>query len=115
MLTSNLTIKREEHGHVIGKFLHDMLMTGQTVSINGPAGRFHVRSEVGRGHHAHRRRCGHHAVDVDRARPHRSRGWPGKIDLVFVVRTPADIIFADELKLLSVAPPQPARALRRDA
>ena len=95
-----LTVKREDHGHV-SQFLHDMLMTGQSVSVSAPAGRFTfdtARNEPGVTLVAG-------GVGITPAmsilRDLTDRCWDHPIDVVFSVRGPADVIFADELKLLA--------------
>jgi ferredoxin-NADP reductase/DMSO/TMAO reductase YedYZ heme-binding membrane subunit len=98
-----LTVKREEHGHV-SRFLHDMLMTGHSVAVSAPAGRFtfdpgkDLAKEPGVVLVA-----GGVGVTpvMSILRDLTDRCWAGKIDLVFSVRTPADVIFADELRYLA--------------
>ena len=94
-----LTIKREDNGHV-SRFLHDMLMHGQPVAVSAPAGRFTFDPATA---HAVTLIAGGVGITpvMSILRDLTDRGWPGKIDLVFSVRTPADIIFADELRYLS--------------
>jgi glycine betaine catabolism B len=98
-----LTIKREDRGHV-SRYLHDMLMTGHAISIAGPSGRFtfNPASEdrvllIAGG-------VGITPV-MSILRDLTDRAWPGKIDLVFSVRMPHEIIFADELKSLAARHP----------
>ena len=159
-----LTIKREENG-LVSRHLHDRLMTGGSVVVSAPAGRFTFDPAQGRTGDAEgtdgqgtadhpakpaRDDAGHHDaggaanaahaqaanaasaagqgnvpmgdnVPATRAldgvlliaggvgvtpvmsilRDLTDRCWPGQIDLVFSVRTPADVIFADELHYLA--------------
>jgi ferredoxin-NADP reductase len=105
-----LTIKREENGQV-SRFLHDMLMKEQTVAVSAPAGRFSFDPDQ-------HNKTGRFGADdlkgvllvaggvgitpvMSILRDLTDRQWSGNIDLVFSVRTPADIIFADELRLLT--------------
>jgi ferredoxin-NADP reductase/DMSO/TMAO reductase YedYZ heme-binding membrane subunit len=107
-----LTIKREEKGQV-SRFLHDMMMTGHTVSVSAPAGRFFFdpsknSKALGNGPETSvLLLAGGVGITpvMSILRDLTDRCWLGKIDLVFSVRTPADIIFADELRLLSARHP----------
>ena len=94
-----LTIKREENGHV-SRFLHDMLKTGQGVSVSAPAGRFTF--DAGSGDSVLLVAGG---VGITPAmsilRDLTDRSWPGKIDLIFSIRTPSDLIFSEELRYLA--------------
>ena len=94
-----LTVKREESGHV-SRFLHDMLMTGQAVSISAPSGRFTFDS--GSSDSVLLLAGG---VGITPAmsilRDLTDRSWPGKIDLVFSIRSPSDLIFDEELRYLA--------------
>lgn len=94
-----LTVKREDNGHV-SRFLHDMLMAGHAVTISAPSGRFtfdHASAE------AVLMIAGGVGITPIMAilRELTDRSWPGKIDLIFSVRSASDVIFADELRLLS--------------
>jgi ferredoxin-NADP reductase/DMSO/TMAO reductase YedYZ heme-binding membrane subunit len=93
-----LTVKREANGHV-SRFLHDMLMTGHAVSVAAPAGRFTFDPATADGVTLVAGGVGITPV-MSILRDLSDRVWPGKIDLVFSVRSPADVIFADELRLL---------------
>ena len=94
-----LTVKREDAGHV-SRYLHDMLMAGQTVAVSAAAGRYTfdpagepgvtlVAGGVGV------------TPNMSILRDLTDRAWPGKIDLLFVVRSADDVIFADELRYLA--------------
>lgn len=98
-----LTVKREDQGHVSG-FLHERLMTGHAVTVSAPAGRFTfdlastdavllIAGGVGI------------TPVMSILRDLTDRCWPGKIDLVFSVRTATDVIFADELRYLTARHP----------
>ena len=93
-----LTIKREEKGQV-STFLHDMLMTGQAVAITAPAGRFTFDSKSADAVLLIAGGVGITPV-MSILRDLTDRGFPGKIDLLFSVRTPDDLIFAEELRYL---------------
>jgi ferredoxin-NADP reductase/DMSO/TMAO reductase YedYZ heme-binding membrane subunit len=99
-----LTIKREDRGRVSG-FLHEMLMTGHTVSVSAPAGKFTFMPE--RGESGVLLIAGGVGITpcMSILRDLTDRGWSGKIDLLFVVRTAEDVIFADELKYLAARHP----------
>lgn len=119
-----LTIKREGNGRV-SRFLHDMLMTGHTIAVSAPAGRFTFDLQKPPGKTAaqradNKKNASDPAVDsgvvliaggvgitpvMSILRDLTDRCWAGKIDLIFSVRTPADVIFADELRLLAVRHP----------
>lgn len=99
-----LTIKREDNGKV-SQFLHDKLMTGQSVAVSGPAGRFSFDANkfkppvdgillVAGG-------VGITPV-MSILRDLVDRNWPGKIDLLFSVRSQEDVVFADELHGMQV-------------
>ncbi len=94
-----LTIKREENGQV-SRHLHDMLMTGETIAVSAPAGRFTFDPGTEPGVTLVAGGVGITPV-MSILRDLTDRCWPGKIDLIFSTRTHADIIFADELRLLS--------------
>jgi len=114
-----LTIKREETGHV-SKFLHDQMMTGATIAVSAPAGRFIFQPRSSQANLAAGFRGRDVIMPTDEEpgvllvaggvgitpvmsilRDLTDRCWPGKIDLVFSVRTPVDVIFADELRTLA--------------
>jgi ferredoxin-NADP reductase/DMSO/TMAO reductase YedYZ heme-binding membrane subunit len=98
-----LTVKREEKGHV-SRFLHDRLMTGQGVSISAPAGRFTFDSASSDSVLLLAGGVGiTPAMSIIRDLTDRS--WPGKIDLVFSIRSPADLIFGEELRYLATRHP----------
>lgn len=94
-----LTVKREDHGHV-SRFLHDMLMTGHLVIVSAPAGRFTFDPTSA---DAILLIAGGVGITPIMAilRELTDRSWPGRIDLVFSVRSTSDVIFSDELRLLS--------------
>lgn len=94
-----LTVKREDNGHV-SRFLHDMLMAGHAVTVSAPAGRFTFDHDSAE---AVLMIAGGVGITPIMAilRELTDQSWPGKIDLIFSVRSEADVIFADELRLLS--------------
>lgn len=94
-----LTVKREEHGQV-SQFLHDMLMTGHTVNISAPTGRFTFDPASAKSVLLIAGGVGITPV-MSILRDLTDRCWPGAIDLVFSVRSAADVIFADELRFLA--------------
>jgi ferredoxin-NADP reductase len=98
-----LTVKREDQGHV-SRFLHERLMTGHTVTVSAPAGRFTFDSAS---HNTVLLIAGGVGITpvMSILRDLTDRCWPGTIDLVFSVRTAADVIFADELRYLAARHP----------
>jgi ferredoxin-NADP reductase/DMSO/TMAO reductase YedYZ heme-binding membrane subunit len=94
-----LTIKREENGHV-SRFLHDKLMTGEGIAISAPAGRFTFDADSSDSVLLLAGGVGITPV-MSMLRELTDRSWPGKIDLVFSVRSPNDIIFEEELRYLT--------------
>jgi ferredoxin-NADP reductase/DMSO/TMAO reductase YedYZ heme-binding membrane subunit len=94
-----LTVKREEQGHV-SRFLHDMLMTGQAVTVSAPSGRFTFDTSSADAVVLIAGGVGITPV-MSILRDLTDRCWPGKIDLVFSVRSAMDVIFADELRFLA--------------
>jgi ferredoxin-NADP reductase/DMSO/TMAO reductase YedYZ heme-binding membrane subunit len=97
-----LSIKREEKGHV-SRYLHEMLMTGQAISVSGPAGRFTFDGKEKR----LLLLAGGVGITpvMSILRDLMDRAWDGEIDLVFSVRTREEIIFADELRYLAARHP----------
>ena len=95
-----LAVKREAHGDA-SRFLHDMLTAGQSVSVAAPAGRFTF--DPGKGDAGVTLVAGGVGITpvMSILRDLTDRCWAGKIDLVFSVRGPADVIFADELRSLA--------------
>jgi ferredoxin-NADP reductase/DMSO/TMAO reductase YedYZ heme-binding membrane subunit len=94
-----LTVKREDQGQV-SRFLHDMLMAGHTVAVSAPGGRFTFDPATAGGVLLIAGGVGITPV-MAILRDLTDRVWPGKIDLVFSVRSTGDVIFADELRLLA--------------
>ena len=93
-----LTIKREENG-MVSRYLHDKLMTGQGVALSAPAGRFTFDPASS---DAVLLIAGGVGITplMSILRNLTDRCWPGKIDLLFSVRSASDIIFADEFRYL---------------
>jgi ferredoxin-NADP reductase/DMSO/TMAO reductase YedYZ heme-binding membrane subunit len=98
-----LSIKREENGQV-SRFLHDMLMTGHTVGVSAPAGRFTFDPKSSDAVLLIAGGVGITPV-MSILRDLTDRCWPGKIDLLFSVRSPEDVIFKDELRYLAARYP----------
>jgi ferredoxin-NADP reductase/DMSO/TMAO reductase YedYZ heme-binding membrane subunit len=100
----DLTIKRETGGHVSG-YLHEKLMTGHTVTVSGPNGRFTFDPASANAIVLIAGGVGITPV-MSILRDLTDQNWPGQIDLIFSVKQPDEIIFADELKQLSALHPQ---------
>lgn len=98
-----LTVKREDNGRV-SRFLHDMLRTGHTVAVSAPAGRFTFDPASADAVLLIAGGVGITPV-MSIVRDLTDRVWPGKIDLVFSVRSPSDVIFSDELRFLAARHP----------
>src|SRR5579871_2682082 len=81
-----LTIKREDNGHV-SRFLHDKLMDGHAIAISAPAGRFTFDRGAS---DAVLLIAGGVGITplMSILRDLTDRNWPGRIDLVFSVRSP---------------------------
>ena len=94
-----LTIKREESGKV-SRFLHDMLVTGHAVHVSAPAGRFTFDPQSSNSLLLIAGGVGITPV-MSILRDLTDRRWPGKIDLLFSVRSVAEIIFKNELQNLT--------------
>ena len=94
-----ITVKRLGDGYG-SPHVHSTLIEGATVKVSAPAGKF-----VFTGAGASRVLLLAGGVGVTplmaMARYLTDRGWPGHIHFVFSVRTPADVIFADELSYLA--------------
>jgi ferredoxin-NADP reductase/DMSO/TMAO reductase YedYZ heme-binding membrane subunit len=91
-----LTIKREEQGNV-SRHLHDVVREGATFYVSGPAGRF---TFTGAEAEAIVLIAGGVGVTplMAQIRYLTDIGWPGKIHLVYSVKTDRDIIFRSELE-----------------
>ena len=99
-----LTVKREEQGQV-SRFLHEKLMTGQAVTVSAPSGRFTFDRSSADSILLIAGGVGITPV-MSILRDLTDRCWPGRIDLVFSVRSSADVIFADELRFLVARHPE---------
>jgi glycine betaine catabolism B len=95
-----ITVKREEHG-IGSRYLHDALEVGALLDISAPAGRF-VFDEMK--HKSVTLIAGGVGITpmMSTARYLTDRSWKGDIYFIFVARTPADIIFKNELEDLSL-------------
>ncbi|HVV84084.1 MAG TPA: ferric reductase-like transmembrane domain-containing protein [Kofleriaceae bacterium] len=94
-----ITVKRLSDGRG-SPHVHASLVEGATVKVSAPAGKF---TFDGRGVDRVLLLAGGVGVTpvMAMARYLTDRGWPGHIHFVFSVRTPTDIIFADELAYLA--------------
>jgi ferredoxin-NADP reductase/DMSO/TMAO reductase YedYZ heme-binding membrane subunit len=93
-----LTIKREENGFV-SRHLHDVAREGATFNVSAPAGRF---TFTGAEAEAIVMIAGGVGVTplMAKIRYLTDIAWPGKIHLVYSVKTERDIIFRSELEEL---------------
>jgi glycine betaine catabolism B len=93
-----ISVKRERNGKV-SAFLHDKLMSGHTLDVSAPAGRYTfdpasadrvtlVAGGVGI------------TPNMAIVRDLTDRGWRGRIDLLYVAKSPADFAFDEELRFL---------------
>jgi ferredoxin-NADP reductase/DMSO/TMAO reductase YedYZ heme-binding membrane subunit len=93
-----LTIKREEHG-LVSRHLHDVVREGATLNVSAPAGRFTFT-----GTEAEKIVMIAGGVGITplmaKIRYQTDIAWPGKIQLVYSVKTQRDIIFRSELEEL---------------
>jgi ferredoxin-NADP reductase/DMSO/TMAO reductase YedYZ heme-binding membrane subunit len=94
-----LTIKREPNGQA-SSFLHQKLMTGHSVEISAPAGRFTFNPNS---QNKILLLAGGVGITPVMAilRDLTDKNWPGQIDLLFSVKTPDEIIFNNELQSLA--------------
>jgi ferredoxin-NADP reductase len=92
-----ITVKREEQG-TGSRYLHDQVREGAILEVGAPAGRFTFDH---RAHHSVTLIAGGVGITpmMSIARSLIDRSWAGKIYFIFVARTPADLIFHDELRL----------------
>jgi ferredoxin-NADP reductase/DMSO/TMAO reductase YedYZ heme-binding membrane subunit len=90
-----ITVKKTENGWA-SKHLHDVLKEGSTLKVSAPAGRFVFDGE---GRDRVLLLAGGVGITPVMAmlRTLTARKWRGRIDLVFSVKTKADIIFEREL------------------
>ncbi len=91
-----ITVKREGVGSGL---LHELLVPGSRLAVSGPMGRFTFNGEnsdeivfIAGG-------VGITPL-MSKIRYLTSRNWQGRVDLIYSVRTPRDIIFCDELEAL---------------
>jgi ferredoxin-NADP reductase len=93
-----LTIKREEHG-LVSRHLHDVVREGATFNVSAPAGRFTFT-----GTEAEKIVMIAGGVGITplmaKIRYLTDIAWPGRIHLVYSVKTERDIIFRSELEEL---------------
>lgn len=93
-----ITVKRESHG-TASKHLHDHVQAGDLINISAPAGRFTFTGTEATGIVMLAGGVGITPL-MSKIRFLTDRAWPGRIDLIFCVRTEADIIFREELEYL---------------
>ena len=90
-----ITVKRVPDGHA-SHHLHDTVKEGDRIAVSAPAGKFHFS-----GHEADRVVLLAGGVGITPmmsvVRAMTDRTWGGRIDLVFSVREPKDVIFEREL------------------
>jgi ferredoxin-NADP reductase/DMSO/TMAO reductase YedYZ heme-binding membrane subunit len=93
-----LTIKREEQGYV-SRYLHDVMREGAMFNVSAPAGRF---TFTGAEAQAIVMIAGGVGITplMAKIRYLTDIAWPGKIYLVYSVKTERDIIFRSELEEL---------------
>jgi ferredoxin-NADP reductase/DMSO/TMAO reductase YedYZ heme-binding membrane subunit len=93
-----LTIKREEQGYV-SRYLHDVVREGATFNVSAPAGRFTFTGAEAKGIVMIAGGVGITPL-MAKIRYLTDIAWPGKIHLIYSVRTERDIIFRSELEEL---------------
>jgi ferredoxin-NADP reductase len=93
-----LTIKREEQGYV-SRYLHDVVREGATFNVSAPAGRFTFTGAEATGIVMIAGGVGITPL-MAKIRYLTDIAWPGKIHLVYSVKTERDIIFRSELEEL---------------
>lgn len=94
-----LSIKREPQGRV-SRHLHDTLKVGDRLKVTAPGGKFHF---TGEGAPAVLLIAGGVGITplMSITRYLTDRAWPGDVYFLNIVRTPADIIFREELEWLA--------------
>jgi ferredoxin-NADP reductase/DMSO/TMAO reductase YedYZ heme-binding membrane subunit len=93
-----LTIKREEQG-LVSRHLHDVVREGATFNVIAPAGRFTFTGAEAEGIVMIAGGVGLTPL-MAKIRYLTDIAWPGKIHLVYSVKTERDIIFRSELEEL---------------
>jgi ferredoxin-NADP reductase/DMSO/TMAO reductase YedYZ heme-binding membrane subunit len=93
-----LTIKREEQGYV-SRYLHDVVREGATFNVSAPAGRFTFTGVEAKEIVMIAGGVGITPL-MAKIRYLTDIAWPGKIHLVYSVKTERDIIFRSELEEL---------------
>lgn len=93
-----LTVKREEQG-LVSRRLHDMIREGDLLEVSAPAGKF---TFTGKEAEEVVMIAGGVGVTplMAKIRYLTDLGWPGRIRLLFSIKTAADYIFRDELEAL---------------
>ena len=93
-----LTVKREEFG-VASRHLHDAIREGTLLDVSAPSGKFTFTGTEAKSIVMIAGGVGITPL-MAKIRYLTDLGWPGEIDLLFAVKTEADIIFRDELDSL---------------
>ena len=83
----------------VSSLLHDLLVPGSRLSVSGPMGRFTFDGEKADEIVLIAGGVGITPL-MSKIRYLASRNWEGRIDLIYSVKTPRDIIFRDELEAL---------------
>ncbi|MEW6436138.1 MAG: 2Fe-2S iron-sulfur cluster-binding protein [Pseudomonadota bacterium] len=96
-----ITVKREGIG---SSLLHESLASGSRVAVSGPFGRFTFDGEKSDEIVLIAGGVGITPL-MSKIRYLAGRTWKGRIDLIYSVKTPRDIIFRDELEALERAYP----------
>ena len=93
-----ITVKREDNG-AASRHLHDQHRAGDTLQVSAPAGRFTFNGTEADGIVLVAGGVGITPL-MSIVRAMTDRCWPGKMDLFFSVRSPDEIIFAEEITRL---------------
>jgi ferredoxin-NADP reductase len=93
-----LTVKREEQGYV-SRYLHDVVREGATFNVSAPAGRFTFTGTEAKEIVMIAGGVGITPL-MAKIRYLTDIAWPGKIHVVYSVKTERDIIFRSELEEL---------------
>ncbi len=98
-----ITVKREDHG-LVSRWLHDVLVPGDEVTIEAPNGTFHF---TGQGVDSVLLIGGGVGITpmMSAVRYLTDIAWPGTVHLLLGFKTPADFIFRDELAALAARNP----------
>ena len=100
----DLTVRREPRGSV-SRHIVDLLRVGDSIEAGGPVGRFTFSGTEAESIVLISGGVGITPM-VSITRYLTERSWPGEIFFIYTCRTPADLIFADELAALRVRNPK---------